>query len=138
MLVLSILSTDISNTTIDMYPSIHLQDLLSHEAHRHPYIEMLGTMYLLKLRHGKTFATRAGACWRLLFVYGLMPWLDKYRALTRPEMLGAPAYKQDRRPSQIDSKSITHLLEETDCNDSEGVEIDDLNDSSTKIIAKKD
>lgn len=29
---------------IDFYPMVHTQDLLSHEAHRHPYVELLGVM----------------------------------------------------------------------------------------------
>lgn len=40
-------------------------------------------MYLLKLRHGRAFGTLAGSSWRLLFIYVLMPWLSKYRAVRR-------------------------------------------------------
>jgi hypothetical protein len=40
-------------------------------------------MYLLKLRHGDGFCTMAGSSWRLIFVFVLMPWLSKYRALRR-------------------------------------------------------
>ena len=35
-------------------------------------------MYMLKLRH-KSFGNSAGTCWRLLFIYALMPWMRKYR-----------------------------------------------------------
>lgn len=55
-------------------------DILVHEAHRHPYIERLCLLYLLKLYHGRNFASRAGSSWRLLFVLALMPWLRGYRA----------------------------------------------------------
>ena len=36
-------------------------------------------MYMLKLRHGDSFATRSGSAWRLIFVLALMPWLRRYR-----------------------------------------------------------
>lgn len=51
--------------------------------HRHPYLERLGTLYLMKLHHGPEFGSRAGAYWRLLFVLTLMPWLRDYRASLR-------------------------------------------------------
>jgi len=72
------------NFKIDNYPHIFIKDILSQEAHRHPYIELLGCMYLLKLRYGRHFGNRAGSTWRLLFVYALMPWLHRYRIAARP------------------------------------------------------
>ena len=42
------------------------------------YIERLGVMYMLKLRYDD-FGSYAGTCWRMLFVYALMPWMRKYR-----------------------------------------------------------
>jgi len=73
---------------IDKEPYIFLMDILQHEAHRHPYIERLGVMYLLKLGHRDAFCTFAGSSWRLIFVYVLMPWLSKYRSIRRllPEL----------------------------------------------------
>jgi hypothetical protein len=68
------------NLEIDSYPSAFTTDLLLHEAHRHPYIERLGVLYLLKAYSGESFATRDGSCWRLLFTLALMPWLRRYRA----------------------------------------------------------
>ena len=47
--------------------------------HRHPLIERLGLLYLLKLYNGKDFGTQAGAYWRMLFVLALMPWMRNYR-----------------------------------------------------------
>jgi hypothetical protein len=64
---------------LDNYPTVFMKDLLQHEAHRHPYIEMIGVMYLMKLRYRDHFGSRAGTAWRLLFVYALMPWMHKYR-----------------------------------------------------------
>mmetsp|Transcript_27232 Transcript_27232/g.38982 ORF Transcript_27232/g.38982 Transcript_27232/m.38982 type:complete len:587 (+) Transcript_27232:1130-2890(+) len=63
---------------LDSFPLIFRKDLLSHEAHRHPYIERLGVMYMLKLQHDD-FGSRAGTYWRLLFIYALLPWMRKYR-----------------------------------------------------------
>lgn len=71
---------------LDSYPTIHTKDILSHEAHRHPYIELLGVMYLMKLRFGTAFGNSAGSTWRLLFVYALFPWLHQYRTQARPEL----------------------------------------------------
>jgi len=72
---------------LDSYPIIFRQDILSHEAHLHPYIERIGKMYLMRLRHGDGFSSTQGSCWRLLFVVALMPWVRKYRILARPELL---------------------------------------------------
>uniref|UniRef100_A0A7S2UC44 Uncharacterized protein n=2 Tax=Attheya septentrionalis TaxID=420275 RepID=A0A7S2UC44_9STRA len=69
-----------------MYPQLFRKDLLSHEAHRHPFIERLGVMYMLKLRHGEHFARTSGSCWRLLFVFALMPWMRKYRILNNDDV----------------------------------------------------
>lgn len=66
---------------IDGYPHALTQDILTHEAHRHCYIERLGVLYMLKYRFGSSFATRAGSCWRLIFTVALMPWMRPYGAL---------------------------------------------------------
>lgn len=65
--------------SVDALPVVFRQNLLSTESHRHPYIEMLGQMYLMKLRYRDNFGSRAGSIWRLLFVSALMPWLKKKR-----------------------------------------------------------
>jgi hypothetical protein len=77
----------LGNFELDNYPRIFIKDILATEAHRHPYINLLGVMYLMKLRYGKHFGTPAGSCWRLIFVYALMPWLNKYRVLTRENIV---------------------------------------------------
>ena len=46
-----------------------------HETHRLPYIDSLGIMYLIRLKHGNKFCSNAGCAWRRLFVHELMPWL---------------------------------------------------------------
>lgn len=73
----------IGNIDIDKYPSSFRRDIILHEAHRHPYMELMGTMYMMKLHHGVSFASRAGSCWRLIFVSALMPWMRRYRVMTR-------------------------------------------------------
>jgi hypothetical protein len=65
--------------SLDSLPTIHTTDILIHEAHRHPYIEMLGLVYLMKFRYAENFCHRAGSTWRLILIYALMPWLHKYR-----------------------------------------------------------
>lgn len=47
--------------------------------HRHPFIERLGLLYLLKLHNGKAFGNRAGSYWRMLFVLAVFPWMRNYR-----------------------------------------------------------
>lgn len=64
---------------IDKFPIMFRKDILAAEAHHHPYIELLGKMYMMKLRHGDDFGKQAGCIWRLLFTIALMPWLKKFR-----------------------------------------------------------
>lgn len=63
----------------DIIPKYYIQDLLQHDAHRHPYIERLAQMYMMKIRHGESFVTNAGSAWRQLAVRAVFPWLQKYR-----------------------------------------------------------
>lgn len=55
----------VNNIAIDSYPIAFRKDLLSHDAHRHCYIERLGTMYMMKLKYGNEFGRRSGSCWRV-------------------------------------------------------------------------
>lgn len=76
---------EIGGLQLDRFPTIFRQDILVHEAHNHPYIERLGMLYIMKIRHGNDFASDAGACWRLVFVLTLFPWLRQYRTKARNE-----------------------------------------------------
>ncbi len=60
-------------------------DVLAVEAHRHPFIETLGSMYLMKLKYKGSFMNVIGSRWREIFVIALMPWLHKYRKIHRQE-----------------------------------------------------
>lgn len=62
----------------DTVPQKYVTELLVHDAHRHPFIERLVAMYLMRLKHGEYFSTDAGAQWRVVFVLTLMPWMVKY------------------------------------------------------------
>jgi hypothetical protein len=54
----------------------------------------------MKLRYARNFGKRAGTCWRLIFVYALMPWLHKYRILSRPDQMTSQTFAQGVRESQ--------------------------------------
>jgi len=98
---------------LDNYPRVHTKDLLSNEAHRHPYLELLGVVYLMKLRHADGFGSSAGSAWRLLFVYSLFPWLNSYRLCARPKLMYhvREALTDTRRNSSIllNFTSLKHL-----------------------------
>lgn len=105
-------SDNLGGMALDPYPSYHLKDIIAQEAHRHPYIEALGRIYLMKLRYKDQFGNRAGSCWRLIFVYALMPWMHKYRVLEEEE--GAEisdgddgdSYDEETGPSKETSRII--------------------------------
>jgi len=95
----------IGSLEFDPYPTIHLRDLVAHEAHRHPYIEILGTVYLMKLRYSERFGSRSGSAWRLMFVYALLPWMHQYRipdelpVSSRDRSLNAEALVEEQQPA---------------------------------------
>lgn len=69
----------VAGANLDPSPDAFRKDLLIHEAHRHPFLERLGLLYLMKLFNGKDFGNRAGAYWRILFVLAIFPWMRNYR-----------------------------------------------------------
>ena len=80
----------IGPVSLDSYPIQFRKDLLLHEAHRHPYMERLGQLYMLKLRHSDDFGLTAGSAWRIIVVQALMPWLRRYR-------IDEDEYRQQRK-----------------------------------------
>ncbi|KAG7372979.1 hypothetical protein IV203_033703 [Nitzschia inconspicua] len=103
---------------LDNYPTIFMKDLLQHEAHRHPYIEMLGVLYLMKLRYRDSFGSKAGAAWRLLFVYSLLPWMHKYRIHVKGEvgfvLQGLAESTRGRMSILVSQRLSTEDIEEDD------------------------
>jgi hypothetical protein len=91
------LSEDVSlfGYSFDYVPTNFVKDLLVHEAHRHPHIQRLAQLYLLKLRH-KSFASPAGAAWRQLVVVALFPWAMKYRVFDEARLQEALTALEDR------------------------------------------
>ena len=87
---------------IDPHSDFFLADIFAKEAHRHPYIESLGVIYLHKLKYGPTFLTSVGSAWRLLFVTALMPWLQKYRSGTRGQEYGGRKEKEAEEEEEED------------------------------------
>jgi hypothetical protein len=99
---------------LDSYPVTFKKDILLHEAHRHPYIERLGTMYLMKVRYGDEFAHQAGAIWRLLFVLSLFPWLRKYRFA---QYSTAPPDELDISPLAMEEGDGAYRNDDSDMDD---------------------
>jgi hypothetical protein len=89
---------------MDRYPNIFRQDILALEAHRHPFVDLIGKLYLLKLRFGGRFANRAGYAYRLIFTVALLPWLRKHRVMARPELGG-----DDLPVDEMASRRVTLL-----------------------------
>ena len=71
----------------DQYPKYFRQQLLLHESHKHPWLEVLGKLYLMKFRYRENFVSSAGYSYRLIFALSILPNLRKYRLQNR-EMHG--------------------------------------------------
>jgi hypothetical protein len=86
-------------------PQAFRKDLVVSEANRHPYIQRLTVFYLTKLRHGPKFCTRAGSCWRLIYVLALMPWLKK-----NDQVLKTTTWRlvSERRRSATNVRRVQH------------------------------
>ena len=65
--------------SFDYVPINYRTELVVHEVHKHPWINRLGGMFLMRIKHGQDFSSVAGAKWRLLFTLSLFPWLARYR-----------------------------------------------------------
>jgi hypothetical protein len=118
---------NIGPVRLDSHPIQFRKDLLLHDSHRHPYMERLAVIYLLKLRYGDDFATRAGGAWRLLFVMALMPWLRRYRLDDGPE--GGEDIKANKRTS---AEGETAIEEPKDDVQEEASRTEDSNDGTSK------
>jgi hypothetical protein len=91
--------------SFDYVPTHFIKELLVHEAHRHPYIERLAQMYLMKLRC-KSFVNDAGAAWRQLAVLALFPWLEKYRVVNTDRLEQAKKDLVQNRLSEVQGHEL--------------------------------
>mmetsp|Transcript_26472 Transcript_26472/g.39307 ORF Transcript_26472/g.39307 Transcript_26472/m.39307 type:complete len:1089 (-) Transcript_26472:205-3471(-) len=97
---------------IDNWPTVTRKEILLHDAHRHPYLDTLGYLYMMQLRfRDGGFMKRACSAWRLIFVQALMPWLHKYRDVARPNHFGQKC-GQMKDMSQISSRELNYSTHE--------------------------
>jgi hypothetical protein len=109
---------------LDGHPVQFRKDLLMHDAHRHPYLECLGVLYLLKLRFGDQFGNRAGGQWRLIFVLSLMPWLRRYRLDDGPSYKSA---QNDENQETMEEGFEKYSVQNLSHIDNHGLEEEELN-----------
>lgn len=62
-------------------------------------MERLAVIYILKLRYGEDFGTRAGGAWRLISTMALMPWLRRYRLDDGPVADGSDVDEDKKEPA---------------------------------------
>jgi len=72
-----------------------------HEAHRHPFLERLAQIYLMKLRYKNFGSCRAAAAWRQLFIVAYFPWLAKYRVFDKERLEEAKKAAVARRLEEL-------------------------------------
>lgn len=80
-------------------------------------MELLGLIYIMKLKHADEFGKTAGSCWRLIFLHSVMPWQQKYRIQYDPSLTKIstnrgngvvqemPMFREIRRSNLSDSPS---------------------------------
>uniref|UniRef100_A0A7S4VN57 Uncharacterized protein n=1 Tax=Ditylum brightwellii TaxID=49249 RepID=A0A7S4VN57_9STRA len=97
---------------IDNWPTVTRKEILLHDAHRHPYLDTLGYLYMMQLRfRDGGFMKRACSAWRLIFVQAFMPWLHKYRDVARPNHFGQKC-GQMKDMSQISRRELNYSTHE--------------------------
>jgi hypothetical protein len=107
--------------TFDYVPTNFVRDLLVHEAHRHPYIERMAQMYLMRMRHRSKFSSNAGCAWRQLLVLALMPWMRKYRVFGEDRARESIASIRRMKLEAVeDAKGMAEHLGDDMANNTEG------------------
>ena len=96
----------LAGITLDMVPTYFVKDILVHESHKHPYMERLARLYIMKVHHGDAFVTRAGAAWRQLILLAFMPWVARYHVT-----------KSERRQEALDAFRRRKKLKEEEAED---------------------
>lgn len=98
-------NVNIGGFGFDMVPVHFVKELLIHEAHRHPYIERITQMCLMRLKTRK-FVSPAGAAWRQVFIQAFMPWMKKHRVFHEARIYAA-LRARDLRKEELEEESKT-------------------------------